>query len=388
VTEPERPRAPSSPCPSEDALLAYVRGGGRDKGSERLLGHIDHCRICRQVVAEAARSLDPNADAGRPAAGGAHTLAVGERVVGRYDIRRFIARGGMGEVYEAYDMLLDEPVALKTLACTALDDARAAFRFRGEARLARRVTHPNVARILEFGLHVRDRNNAQESMPFLTMEFLSGETLARRIRRRGRYETGDARSLVKQILAGLKAIHDAGIVHRDLKSENVFLVPDARGGERAVVMDFGLARAIDGSVVTTWPRSSVFAGTLDCMAPEQIEGRKVGPPADVFAMGVLLFELCTGRRPFVNVPPLKRLQADEPPSPSAFVDELDPRWDEVITRCLARNPADRFDLEELTAALSPPPPRRSRWTALWVIAAGLAVGVACLALLRLLTNNG
>ena len=90
----------------------------------------------------------------------------------------------------------------------------------------------------------------------------------------------------------------------------------------------------------------------------------------------------------MNVPPLKRLQADEPPSPSAFVDELDPRWDEVITRCLARNPAEGFDLEELTAALSPPPPRRSRWTALWVIAAGLAVGVACLALLRLLTNNG
>src|SRR6185436_3942108 len=284
------------PCPSEELLFAYAAGSGRLRDPEKLLIHLDGCSTCRQLLAEASRSLDA---APAPVAVPAkiRTFSDGDLVVDRYRIERFLAQGGMGEVYVAQDLLLEETVALKTLTCTALDDQRAAFRFKAEARLARRVTHPNVCRILEYGVQVRKRAKQAESIPFLTMEFLAGETFNRRITRRGRLPEGEILPLLQQVIAGLQAIHACGIVHRDLKSENVFLVPAPRG-ERAVVMDFGLARALDGSVVSTWPLARMLAGTIDTMAPEQIEGRKPEPTMDVFAFGVLLFEALTGRRPF------------------------------------------------------------------------------------------
>jgi serine/threonine protein kinase len=235
------------------------------------------------------------------------------------------------------------------------------------------VTHPNVCRILEFGVHPRRQSaphEEDESIPFLTMEFLSGETLAQRLGKRGAYPPEQALPVLRQVLAGLKAIHDAGIVHRDLKSENVFLVADPRGEERAVLMDFGLARAVDGSVPTTMPhRLAGLAGTIDCMAPEQIHGGvPVGPTADVFAVGVLIFELLSGGRPFVRVPPWQRL--NEPaPRLAAAAPHLARRWDALVRRCLERKPVDRFqNLDQLVAALPdddrsrrPGAPRSRRW---------------------------
>jgi serine/threonine protein kinase len=374
---------PGSPCPSEEELLVHLASPAGQIESEKLLVHFDECAACRLAVAEAShalasgpRMIDPS-----PALG-IRTLTVGERVLDRYEIRRFIARGGMGEVYEAFDLLLDERVALKTLASTVLDDDHAAFRFKGEVRLARRVTHPNVCRILEFGVHLRRFGHEEESVPFLTMEFLSGETLAQRIAKRGRYTPAEALPLLRQILGGLKAIHDAGIVHRDLKSENVFLVADPRGDERAVLMDFGLARAVDGSVPTTMPhRLAGLAGTIDCMAPEQIHGGiPVGPAADVFALGVLIFELLSGRRPFVRVPPWQRLN-DAAPRLATVAPQLPRGWDALVRRCLERQPADRFSgLDQLVAALPAEGPARKRW--LWMAVAA-ALTAAALAAWRL-----
>jgi serine/threonine protein kinase len=330
-----------------------VAGTGNVRDPERLLAHLDACDLCRRLIAEAARSLHaPVTGTGIRAPANIRTFGEGDRVVDRYRIIEFLARGGMGEVYLAEDLLLEEPVALKTLACTALDDPRAAFRFKAEARLARRVTHPNVCRIMEFGLHVRKRGSAPaESIPFLTMEFLAGETLAQRVRRATRMSEAEAIPLLQQVINGLQAIHSVGIVHRDLKSENVFLVPDPRGGERVVVMDFGLARALDGSVVSTWPLVRSIAGTIDTMAPEQIEGRPPAPAIDVFAFGVLLFEVLTGRRPFIDTPPVKRLR-DKAPLPSSVAPDLHPRWDRIVGRCLELDPGARFpNLGELAAAL-------------------------------------
>jgi serine/threonine protein kinase len=369
--------APES-CPSEEELLMHLAAPGAQADSERLLSHFDVCADCRLAMAEATRALavSTGLSGGQPALG-IRTLALGERVLGRYEIRRFIARGGMGEVYEAFDLLLDERVALKTLASTVLDDDRAAFRFKGEVRLARRVTHPHVCRILEFGVHGRRHLNEEESVPFLTMEFLSGETLAQRIARQGPYSPEQARPLLQQILAGLKAIHDAGIVHRDLKSENVFLVADPRGDERAVLMDFGLARAVDGSVPTTMPhRLAGLAGTIDCMAPEQIHGGiPVGPTADVFALGVLIYELLSGKRPFVRVPPWQRLN-DPSPRLTTVAPHLPRGWDALVRRCLERRPDDRFqELDELLAAL-PGPARRTPWGFWLAAAAATAAAIA------------
>jgi serine/threonine protein kinase len=349
------PEAPfdSAACPSEEDLLAHVSGSSPSAHTQLLLAHIDCCDACRILVAEATRALSESQGQSAACYGGLLTLTPGEHVLDRYAIRRFIARGGMGEVYEAIDLLLDERVALKTLASSVLDDDRAALRFKGEARLARRVTHPNVCRILEFGVHVRRRpGDEDESVPFLTMEFLCGETLAQRISRRGRFATEDAVPLLRQVLAGLAAIHGAGIIHRDLKTDNIFLVAESGAQERAVVMDFGLARALDGSVLTTWPHlAGGMTGTLDCMAPEQIEGTAVGPPADVYAFGVLLFELLTGQRPFVKAPPAHRLLHPAPLASSVLPD-LPPAWDAVIARCLAHRPAHRFaTLADLVASL-------------------------------------
>jgi serine/threonine protein kinase len=315
--------------------------------------HLDGCSTCRHLLAEAARSLQaPPSSPEIPAAPGKiRTFADGDLVVDRYRIDRFLAQGGMGEVYLAQDLLLEEAVALKTLSCTALDDQRAAFRFKAEARLARRVTHPNVCRILEFGIQARKRGKQNESIPFLTMEFLAGETLAKRVAKKGRMAEAEGVPLLQQVIGGLQAIHACGIVHRDLKSENVFLVPDPRG-ERVVVMDFGLARALDGSVVSTWPLARMLVGTIDTMAPEQIEGRKPEPTMDIFAFGVLMFEVLTGRRPFIDVPPMKRLR-EKAPLPSSVVPTLHPRWDRIIGRCLELDPALRFpDLGELATALA------------------------------------
>jgi serine/threonine protein kinase len=337
------------PCPSEDQLFAYAAGSGRLRDPERLLIHLDGCATCRTLLAEASRALQVTAPPAAPAK--IRTLADGDLVVDRYQIQRFLAQGGMGEVYEAQDLLLEESVALKTLACTALDDQRAAFRFKAEARLARRVTHPNVCRILEYGVQVRKRGAHTESIPFLTMEFLAGETLNKRVTRRGRMPEFEAVPLLLQVITGLQAIHASGIVHRDLKSENVFLVPDPRG-ERAVVMDFGLARALDGSVVSTWPLARVLAGTIDTMAPEQIEGRPPEATMDIFAFGVLLFEVLTGRRPFIDVPPMKRLR-EKAPLPSSVNATLHPRWDRIIGRCLELDAKLRYpDFSELAMALN------------------------------------
>ena len=341
-------------CLSPEEALAYIAGDAsaatsRTQEPARLQAHIDDCDGCRLVLAEAARSTGDTAPA---SVAPFRTLADGQHLLGRYEIRRFIARGGMGEVYEAFDSVLGERVALKTLLATSLDDQRAIGRLADEVRLARKVTHGNVCRILEFGVyHPGGRTDA--AIPFLTMEFLTGQALSRRIAARGRLAPSAIVKMLTDLTAGLAAIHAAGIVHRDFKTENVFLVPDDAGGERAVIMDFGLARGLGDN-----PRrvsSTAAAGTPDYMAPEQVEGRQPTPAFDIYALGVVIFELLTGQRPFSGTSPymaaLSRLR-ERAPAPSTLVPELDPVWDTVVGRCLERQPERRFGrVEEIAAAL-------------------------------------
>jgi tRNA A-37 threonylcarbamoyl transferase component Bud32 len=294
-------------------------------------------------------------------------LADGQHLLGRYEIKRFIARGGMGEVYEAFDSVLGERVALKTLLATSLDDERAIARLADEVRLARKVTHVNVCRILEFGVyHPAGRTDA--AIPFLTMEFLTGEALSRRVAARGRLAPSALVKMLTDLTAGLAAIHAAGIVHRDFKSENVLLVPDDVGGERAVIMDFGLARGLGDN--RRRASSTAAAGTPDYMAPEQVEGRQPTPAFDIYALGVVIFELLTGQKPFSGTSPymaaLSRLR-ERAPAPSTLVPGLAPVWDTVVGRCLERQPERRFGrVEEIAVALQDAAeggsaPGRRRW---------------------------
>jgi serine/threonine-protein kinase len=220
-------------------------------------------------------------------------------------------------------------------------------------RIARKVTHPNVCRILEFGTQQRS-GSTDEPVPFLTMPLLTGETLARRIERDGRLPPSEALRVLRELAAGLGAVHEVGVVHLDFKSDNVFLVRGDDGNERAVVMDFGLARALEqGDRNKTTGR--VLIGTPAYMAPEQVEGKKITRAVDVYAFGIVAFESLTGRVPFVAetaaAVALARLQRSVEP-PSSLISGLDKRWDAFVLRCLRRAPEQRFaDVTELRAAL-------------------------------------
>lgn len=281
-------------------------------------------------------------------------FAPGEKIAGRYHVVRFLARGGMGEVYEVEDQELRERVALKTIRSEVAKDHLTVERFRREIQLARKVTHPNVCRIFDLSFH--------GGLVFLTMELLEGETLAQRLRRAGPMSPEEALPIARQIAWALHAAHQAGIVHRDLKPGNVVLSGGERG-LRAVVTDFGLARLESGEDGMTLTAHAGVVGTPAYLAPEQVEGKEVTAAVDIYAFGIVLYEMLTGKVPFVGDTALsvavRRLQ-ERPASPRAHVPGLDPRWETAILRCLERDPASRFaTAPEIIEALLDPAPQKA-----------------------------
>ena len=279
-------------------------------------------------------------------------------VAGRWRVVRFLARGGMGDVYEVEDTELRERVALKTIHPAIAAEEGAVERFKRETHLARRVTHPNVCRIFDVGFH--ELAPGEPPVVFLTMELLVGETLGARLKRTGRMSAEVALALARQLGGALAAAHAAGVVHRDFKSENVFLVP-GRDGERAVVTDFGIARGgAEDSFGRTLTALGGAVGTPAYMAPEQVVGDSVGPASDQYAFAVVLFEMVTGELPFKGESPLTvaaRRLTEPPPSPRTAAPELDPRWERALARALERAPEARFpDVLDLVAALEPGAP--------------------------------
>ncbi len=301
---------------------------------------------------------------------GGPVFSAGETIAGRYRILRFLAQGGMGEVYEAEDLDLLQTVALKTIGAHAGDtDPSAVERFKREIALARAVTHPNVCRIFDLGRHRPETPAGAIPLPeitFLTMELLAGETLSDWLRRRGRLSTAEALPLVEQMAEALDAAHRAQIVHRDFKSENVFLVPEEEAtptagvpvAKRAVVTDFGVARGGAGDKFASQVTGAGIVGTPSYMAPEQVEGGPINAAADIYSLGIVIYEMVTGRLPFEGANPLstavKRL--NEPPQPPhVFVPDLDAWWEKAILRCLERDPQKRFEsAADVVVALRPP----------------------------------
>lgn len=291
-------------------------------------------------------------------------LRIGETLIaGRYRPVRFIAQGGMGEVYEAFDEELKQRVAMKVVRPDVAANPIAMERFKREISLARRVTHPNVSRIFEFGKHT----DADGTVTFLTMELLDGPTLEERIRIEGPLKPPEALPLVEQICAGLSAAHDAGVVHRDLKSSNVMLVKAPDGGVRVVLTDFGLARAVTGddAATITLTSTDLMVGTPAYMSPEQAQGFELTPRSDLYSLGVVLFEMVTGKFPHAGATPMAILMSrlkEPPPSPLLHMPALEPLWDSVIRRCLEVKADRRFpNAREIVRALKgeavePPPP--------------------------------
>ena len=262
-------------------------------------------------------------------------LQVNELLNGRFRIVRFVGRGGMGEVYEARDEELGSQVALKILRPELHDDPQFLQRFRREVRLARKVTHPHVCRVFDLGHEVR----ATQSLVFLTMEFLDGETLAARLRS-GRLDAATALPLLRQMAAGLGALHEQGIIHRDLKPANVLL--SGPSGTRAVISDFGIARALEQEPTALSHGGEL--GTPEYMAPERLLGEPATVASDIYAFGLVMYEMVTGRKAFSGGPMLESavLRAVEPPDPPrTHAADISAAWNTIILQCLARDPRDR-----------------------------------------------
>lgn len=292
---------------------------------------------------------------------GVKTFQEGEIAGNRFRILQFLGEGGMGEVYRAEDLELGRPVALKTLRPALAADERLVRQLKQETYTAQRVTHRNVCRIFDLFRH--DAGGGQ-TVIFIAMELLQGETLAQRIRRRGRIPIREALPIAEQIAHALDAAHDAGIIHRDLKSGNVLMTESPDGSERVVITDFGLAcGAQESGDAATGP----IAGTLAYAAPEQLSGGAATVAADLYSFGVVMFEMVTGQLPF---PPGSLREARDrrllpPPSPRSLVPRLAPQWDAAITACLQPDPARRpAGGEAILRRLRSNPRARRRWSAI------------------------
>ena len=273
----------------------------------------------------------------------------GQLILDRFRIVRAIGTGGMGEVYEAVDLQLGT-IALKTIRQNIASSRDAFERFRQEVQLARRVSGPQVCRIHE--LFLLPASERQPATAFLTMEFLDGVTLASKLSDESPLAWREALPLALEICEGLRLIHEQGIIHRDLKSGNI-MVCNQKGSRRTVLMDFGLAHdfsiASSAQDATAAPApfqtvAGAVLGTPAYMAPEQFEGRPVSPATDIYALGIILYELVTGIHPYsADTPIAAAIRRAKQPKPPSSVKRAVPRhWDRIIQRCLEFEPEKRF----------------------------------------------
>ena len=254
-------------------------------------------------------------------------FAPGTLLADRYRIVALLGRGGMGEVYRADDLTLDQPVALKFLPDEVSGNEANLARFRNEVRIARQVSHPNVCRVYDVG--------QVDNQVFLSMEYVDGEDLASLIRRIGRLPVDKGVEVARKLCAGLAAAHEKGVLHRDLKPSNIML--DGRG--QVLLTDFGLA-----TIAEQMSAAEIRNGTPAYMAPEQLSGKAVTVQSDVYALGLVLYEIFTGKRPFeaASLAELVRAQSETTPiSLTSLVRHLDPAVERVILRCLDPEPSRR-----------------------------------------------
>jgi eukaryotic-like serine/threonine-protein kinase len=274
----------------------------------------------------------------------------GGMVDGRYVLGRFLGSGGMGEVYLAHDEVLDRDVALKVLRSHYARDEEFAERFRREARSAAGLSHPNI-------VQVYDRAETEDGTSYIAMEYVPGGTLKERIERRGSFGADETAAVGAQIADALEAAHERGVIHRDIKPQNVLVT--ASGDLK--VTDFGIARA--ASAVTSSASGAIF-GTAGYISPEQALGEPVGPASDLYSLGVILYEMLTGGLPFTadNSIAVCMKHVTEPLRPPKRVNpEIPEGMDAVVTMLLAKRPADRYagaaelitDLERVQDGLPP-----------------------------------
>lgn len=272
--------------------------------------------------------------------------------VGAYRVEETIGRGGMGAVYRGVHSLLGRPVAIKVLLAQHAHSEEIVARFFNEARALTKLADPGLVQVFDFGHHT-------DGSAYLVMELLSGESVARRLGRVGRFGPLETVRLVRLMCASMAVAHAAGIIHRDLKPENVFLVADVAvpGGERPKILDFGIAKITFDEQGPHRTRTNALIGTPTFMSPEQCRGgREIDARSDIYSLGCVMFVMLTGRPPFERELPgdlfIAHIQ-EPPPRLSSLVPELTGQLEALVERCLQKRPADRFaSMEALGQELS------------------------------------
>jgi tetratricopeptide (TPR) repeat protein len=278
-------------------------------------------------------------------------LQPGDVLCDRFELHRLLGAGGMGEVWSVQDRQLRETVAIKTLIGGSLAGDKLA-RFKREIQLARRIAHPNVCRMYD----LFEDASAKPPSVFLTMEYLEGETLADRLKS-GPIPVDEALAIFRDVTSGVAAAHDLGVVHRDLKPSNIMLVNDSR---RAVVMDFGIARAPVVELADRHTVTGAIVGTPAYMAPEQISNGTTMPSTDVYALGLLLFEMLRGTPPYEGSNTFDswlRRAREHPPRLHGKVNGVSRRMDVIVSKCVEYEPGARYQTaRDLLEALDSPSP--------------------------------
>ena len=273
------------------------------------------------------------------------------QVVGSYHVVKKLGAGGMGELWIGEHVLLGRRVAIKFLLPDVSQDQGIVKRFFDEAKAATQIADPGIVVVYDFGWH--------DGRAYIVMEYLVGESAAERLQRSGRIPVAQALRLVQQVALSLSVAHGRGIIHRDIKPDNIFVVadPSIPGGERAKLLDFGIAKLIGEQGNASQTRADVVMGTPMYMSPEQCRGAGgVDHRTDIYALGCVLFKLVCGRLPFIQATVGDMIAShllEPPPRPSSFVPEIPPIVDAIILRCLAKSPGERFStMTELARAIA------------------------------------
>ena len=268
-----------------------------------------------------------------------HRLRPGLVLSDRYRLSRHLASGGMGQVWEGFDDILQRRVAIKIMHPHTQAEFVLVERFREEARFGAQLVHPNIVTVYDFGEH--------EGLAYLVMEIVDGPTLADMLATRGQFDPTAVRDVLLQLASALEVAHGVGIIHRDLKPANVLMGPDGS----VKLMDFGIARSVDGGVLTA---TGQVLGTAQYLSPEQAMGGPVGPATDVYALGILAHEMLTGAKPFDRGTPiataLAHVQEAPPPLPADTPADLA----SLVVSCLAKDPLERPSVDALVQRLSDP----------------------------------
>ena len=261
-------------------------------------------------------------------------LAIGSTFAGRYQIIEELGKGGMGKVYKVLDKQVEEKVALKLIKPEIAAEEKTIQRFRNELKLARKISHKNVCRMFDF--------NKEADAYYITMEYVPGEDLKSSLRRMGPLSVGKAVIIAKQVCEGLAEAHELGVVHRDLKPQNIMI--DREGN--VCIMDFGIARSLKAKEITD---SGIVIGTPEYMSPEQVEGKKADQRSDIYSMGTILYEMVTGRIPFEGDTPLSiavKHKSEAPPDPKEINDQISEDLSCVILKCMEKDKEMRYQKAE------------------------------------------